>query len=195
MTHYKNGSPIGDNSAKIDDEVTLGLSGTANSLAYRTEENEKHVHNNEKWFGAAAVAAAETHNADRMGPAIAPFALVSGNDDFGSWVQILGSSDTPVMAGQAKYDLHSFLITTTDSTAAFLIQIIDGESADFAAKLAAETYTEFPYEASTNNNDGGVAHILNHRSDSTCKVWARCICIGQNAKTINFYFGLHEYVG
>jgi len=25
------------------------------------------------------------------------------------------------------------------------------------------------------------------------KVWARCICVGQDAKTINLYIGVHEY--
>ncbi len=92
-----------------------------------TYETETHFHNHEKWFGAAAVASGETHVADRLGPGISPFALVSGNDAWGNWVQILGSSDTPVRAGMALYDAHRFMVTTTDSTAPFNIQFVEGE--------------------------------------------------------------------
>lgn len=180
---------------KIDNLATDGLSGVSNSLAYRVEEIEKHFHNREKWFGVAASPSGETHVADRMGPGIAPFALVSGNDDFGSWVQILGSSDTPVVAGMVSFDAHRFLVTTTDSTAVFKVQVIAGESADLAALVSAETFTEAPYVSATNNADSGIGDIMSSRVLTGVKVWARCICIGQNAKTINAYFGLHEYEG
>ncbi len=140
---------------KIDSFATDGLAGVHNSLAYRVHEIEKHLHNDEKWFGVAASASGETHIADRMGPGIAAFALLSGNDAFGSWVQILGSSDTPVLAGRVKFDIHRILVTTTDSTTVFLVQFVVGESAGIAAKLSAEDYTEAPYIASTNRSDSG----------------------------------------
>lgn len=195
MTDYKNGSPLGANSPKLDDETTEGLSGTSNSLAYRVEEIEKHLHNQEKWLGAAAAASGETHVADEMGPGIAPFAFLSGNDAFGSWVQILGSSDTPIKAAQVKFDAHRFLVTSTDSTEVFHMQVAAGESADLAAAITAKNYTSFPYIAPTNNNDSGISDIMTSRVPAGVKVWARVICIGQNAKTINAYFGIHEYEG
>ena len=156
-------------------------------------EIEKHIHTNEKWFGLADIPSGETHRADRMGPAIGPFALLSGDDDFGGWIQILGSADTPVATGMTKFDIHRILVTTTNSTNPFLIHIVDGELADIGAKLLAEDFTEVPYIAATNNADSGIEDVKHKRADDTTKAWARCICIGAANKTINFYHGLHEY--
>jgi len=181
--------------AKIDSATTLGLAGANNSLAYRIEEIEKHFHNREKWFGLAAVASGELHVADRMAGGIQPFILTAGNDDFGAWVQVLGSSDTPVTSEAEKYDSHRLLVTTTNSTNPFIIQVIAGESADFATKLAAEEFTEAPYVSGTNNNDSGISNIMSSRVTAGVKAWARCACIGANATTISLYFGIHEYQG
>ena len=180
---------------KIDSKATDGLLGVSNSLAYRVHKLERHFHNNEKWFGLAAVPAGETHRADRMAGGIAPFQLVAGNDTFGPWIQILGSADAPVQAGYVKYDLHRLIITTTNSTRPFIIQIVSGESAGIAAKIAAEDFTEFPYIAPTNNNDSGISDLMNEGIDAGVKVWARCCDIGGNGTNINFYFGIHEYIG
>ena len=183
------------NPPKIDDAATLGLAGVDNSLAYRIAEVERHLHNREKWFGVAAAPAGETHAADRMDGVVAPFALLSGASAFGNWVQILGSTDTPVIAGSANFDGHRFMVTGTDSTLPFVVQIITGESADFAAKLAAEEFTEAPYIAASNNNDSGISDIMTRRVPVGTKVWARCACVGASAKTISLYFGIHEYEG
>ena len=163
------------------------------TMKAEVSETEHHLHNNEKWFGAAASASGETHVADRMGPGIAPFALLTGNDAFGSWVQILGSSDTPVASGKLKYDTHRILVTSTDSTIPFNVQIVSGESAAIAAKISAEDFTEFPYISATNNADSGISDVIDKRDDAGEKMWMRAICVGQDAKTINLYFGLHEY--
>lgn len=164
-----------------------------NEILEEVVEIEHHLHNKEKWFGVAAVPSGETHIADRMAGGISPFQLVAGNDTFGNWVQILGSSDTPVVVGKTKFDLHRFLITTTNSTRPFIVQVVAGESADIAAKIAAENFVEFPYIAPTNNNDAGVSSIIDIRCNAGTKHWARCCDIGGNGTNINFYFGLHEY--
>jgi len=49
---------------KLDSAPTDGLSGVSNSLAYRVEEIEKHLHNRERWLGLAAAPNAEIHCAD-----------------------------------------------------------------------------------------------------------------------------------
>lgn len=181
---------------KIDNAATDGLAGVEDSVAYRIHEVERHLHNFEKWFGAAAVASGETHVADRMAGGISAFALVSGNDAFNAtWTQVLGSADLPVGAGMVKADAHRVMVTSTDSTAPFIIQFVTGESADIAAKISAEEFTEIPYVSATNNADSGVSDIISRRIDAGEKVWARCACIGQDAKTINLYVGIHEYEG
>lgn len=156
-------------------------------------EIEHHLHNYEKWLGAAASASGETHVADRMGPAIVEFTLTAGNLTWGNWVQVIGSSDTPIQAGKTKFDLHRVIITDTTSTVPFIIQIITGESADFATKLAAEDFDEFPYVSASNNNDSGISDIIDKRCDAGEKVWMRCCAIGANAPTLKLYPGIHEY--
>ena len=168
--------------------------GLLRQIEHETYEIEHHIHNHEKWFGVASVPAGETHIADRIGPGIIPFALLSGNDDFGNWLQILGSSDTPIESGMTMVDAHDILVTTTNSTEPFFIQFVLGESAGIADLILAEDFTEVPYISATNNADSGVEPIINKRIVTGTKIWARTICIGQNAKTINFYVGIHEYV-
>lgn len=128
-----------------------------------------------------------------MDGAIQPFQLVAGNNTFGNWVQVLGSSDTPIQAGKTRFDLHRVLVTGTNSTRTFIIQIISGESADFAAKLTAEDFDEFPYISSSNNNDSGISDIIDKRGHAGDKVWMRCADVGGNGTNINLYIGLHEY--
>jgi len=169
----------------------IGLLRATEQEAYVIEH---HIHAHEKWMGVAAVANGEIHVADRIGSGIASFALLSGNDAFGNWLQVLGSSDTPVEAGMTLTDAHRILVTTTDSTEVFFVQFVIGESADIAALIAAEDFTEFGYISATNNADSGISPIISKRIATGTKVWARCICIGQNAKTINLYVGIHEYV-
>ena len=156
-------------------------------------ETERHLHNCEKWFGAASAAVGETHVADRMNGAILPFTLIAGNNDFGAWVQILGSTDTPVAVGMTKFDPHRFMVTETNSTNPFIIQVAGGESSELAAILTSEAYTEAPYIASSNNNDSGISDILARRSDVGVKGWARCACVGGNGSILSLYFGIHEY--
>lgn len=181
--------PGGNLGAKIDD-----VGDKVDVVEQEVYEVEKHLHNFEKWFGVAAAPSGETHVADRLGGTILPFALVSGASDFGSWVQVLGSSDTPVRSGMTKFDLHRCIITDTDSTALFNIQIITGESAGFAAKLLAEDFDEFPYISASNNNDSGISDVIDSRCVVGEKVWMRTACVGQSGKTISLYPGIHEYL-
>lgn len=157
-------------------------------------EVEKHFHNNEKWFGLAATPVGETHRADRMDGLIQPFQLVAGASAFGDWVQIFGSDDSPVVPGMTRGDSHRAMITGTDSTNPFIVQLIAGESADIIANLAIDEFTEFPYIAATNAIESGITEVMSKRFTEGVKLWARCACVGATGKLIDFYVGLHEYL-
>lgn len=150
------------------------------------------IKNNEKWYGLAASPSAETHRADRMKDEIAPFPLLTGSKVFGDWVQILGSSDTPLEQGKLKFDLNKVLITTSSNDVTFIIQIVTGASTGIAAKLTAEDFTEFPYEGATVANYGGIIELSHPRITAGDKVWARACSINASAKTINLYFCIQE---
>ena len=177
---------------KIDAYATDGLDGTSNSLAYRVHEIERHFHSGALWFEAAAAANGEIHVADRIGDGGGAFQLDAGNDTWGSWLQLLGSSDTPVRTGKAYFDPHLVIVEGAERAATYFVQITRGTSG--AAGLAANTYTEFIYSA-TVQKDTGIITVQSGRAPAGSKLWGRCMCPGQDTATIDLYFGIHEYEG
>jgi hypothetical protein len=173
--------------AKIDGAAVLGLLGANNSLAYRVHEIERHFHSYEKWFGVAATPSG-THKADRLASGIASFQIDGGNLLFGEWVQILGSADTI-----EKYDPHKVYITDVQESVPYFVQIAFGADADVA--VAAESFTEFVYRADATNSDRTEFQFNCRRQAAGSPAWARCLALGSNTGTLNFYFGLHTYEG
>ena len=182
---------------KIDEQTTLGLLGTSNSLAYRVHEIEKHLHGYEKWLGLAGTPSGETHRADRITLKPEPFQIDAGNDAFSAWYQILGSSDTPIHANYAKYDLHEIQVVNHErNSTTHVLQIVTGESSGIAAKLAAEDFTEKVFiTPAAPAGEMGTVFIQDVRADATEKAWARLWVKGADTGTMDFYIGLHEYPG
>lgn len=181
---------------KIDSAATDGLTGTEDSLAYRIHEAERHLHSYERWFGLATAPNGEIHRADSIndGTAVAPFVPDAGNDTWGSWVQILGSSDTPVLSGSACFDLHRIQVVAVESAnATHFVQIAFGSSG--AAALTAGTYTEFVFHPQSVQGAETILDVQTRRILAGVKGWVRLLARGQNTSTMSFYFGLHEYEG
>lgn len=156
-------------------------------------EIETHLHSYEIWMEKAAVPAGETNIADEVGTVggLGAFQLDAGNNNWGSWIQVLGSADTPVRTGKTKFDFHRISIEATERNLPYFIQI--GFGASGAAALTAETFTETVLEPLGNQVDSTPIVVQSERCDSGTKVWARCMCPGQNTATMDFYIGLHEY--
>jgi hypothetical protein len=179
---------------KIDGAATGGLTDTADSLAYRIGEMERHFHGWDRWMCAAASANGEIHVADRIGnTGTSPFTLTSGNNTWGAWVQVLGSSDTPVVAGGVKYDLHRVLVLVANTVAPYFIQFGFGTSG--AAALTAEAFSSIVINPASNTDKTEALPMMCRRQAAGTKAWARCWCVGNNAKTLTVMFGLHEYEG
>ena len=176
----------------IDNAATTGLTGTANSLAYRVHEIERHFHSAGRWFGKATAASGEDHVADRIGSNNGSFQIDAGNSDWGAWVQILGATDTPADTGKLYFDPHELVITAAERTALYYIQIGRGTSG--AAALTAGTYTEFALDE-TDRGGGTIVAVQSGRAPAGSKLWARCMCPGQNTATLDFVIGIHEYEG
>lgn len=116
----------------------------------------------------------------------------AGNRDWGSWVQILGSSDTPARTSQLYFDPHELVIVAAERTSAYFIQIARGTSG--AAGLAAGTYTELVLDM-TDRAGGAIVNVQTGRAPAGSKLWARCLSYAQDTGTIDFYIGIHEYQG
>ena len=179
---------------KIDSAATDGLLGTHNSLAYRVAEIERHFHSNEGWAGVAAAPNGEIHAMDPIGPGIAAFQLDAGNNNWGSWVIIVGSADTPFFNATNKYyDMHRIMVVSTERTNLYFLQYAFGNDTA-AAAYAAGNFTTVPFIPTSNQVDGPV-DIQMRRQAAGTKMWARAFCPGQNTATISFYPGGHEYEG
>lgn len=179
------------NPPKLDDQAVNGLLGTEDSLAYKVEEIERHHHSYDHWFGLASAPSGETHRADHM--VMTPFVMDAGNDTWGTWLQILGSSDTPHVGTAAKFDVrHIYISDVETDTKKTLIQIGYGTSG--AAALAADQITEL-FCTPAKNAKQDPYEIRGLRQDSGTKVWARCWVDGQATSTVDFHFSLHEYEG
>jgi len=156
-------------------------------------EIEHHHHGYEKWFGLAGTPSA-THKADRITLKPNPFQCDAGNDTWGSWVQILGSADTPVISTNNYFDLHRLLIAGWEvNNQDYFIQIATGASASLAGLLTAETFTEVGIITAGALSQVGPVAIMKKRVAKGSEVWARIWADGQNTATLDFYFGLHEY--
>lgn len=178
--------------AKVFDQPTDGLGETYNSLAYRVAEIERHLHSGARWFETASVPSGETHVADSIGDGAGSFQMDAGNNLWGNWIQILGSSDTPTVSGKLYFDPHQFIVEDTERASTYFLRIARGATG--AAGLAAGTYSEFVYGA-TVQKDTGIIVVQTGRAPAGSKLWAQCKCPGQNTGTINFFFGIHEYEG
>lgn len=187
LTNQSSGDPL------INRADAGGLLATPDSIAYSIGEVERHLHSYEHWFEKATAPNAEIHVADHIGEGAGPFVVDAGNDDWGAWVQILGSTDTPHQAGSVKFDPHRLLFTNAESNESYFLQIANGASG--AAGLAAGTYTEAAFHPASNQIDSGPVDIQTRRIATGTKVWVRCMCPGVNTATLTFYYGIHEYEG
>lgn len=177
---------------KLDDYATEGLSGTANSLAYRIEEIEKHFHSSGSWFETATSPSGTAHVADRIGTGGGAFQIDAGNDTWGDWLQILGSEDTPARTSQVYFDPHQIVISDNEHSDIYFVQF--GRGASGAAALSAGTYTELALDL-TSKAGGTIIPVHTGRAPAGSLVWARCMAPGNNTGTLDFFIGIHEYAG
>lgn len=179
---------------RLDWEATDGLNGVEGSLAYRTHEIERHFHSYERWFEAAGTPNGEVHVADRICEGGGVFQVNAGNNDWGSWLQILGSSDTPEIAGSIFYDMRRMVFLEHQrNNAQYCIQVGFGDSG--AAALSAGTVTEIVIRSGAGTSESPPEDMRSRRQAIGTKAWIRTQISGQNLGTLDFVFGIHEYEG
>lgn len=157
-------------------------------------EIEKHLHSNERWFEKATLATGELHVADRIGSGSGAFQADAGNDDWGAWIQVLGTLDTPAIAGKKYFDGHRAEFTAAESNSVYFVQIVAQNTNPNTGGIEnASNITEFVLRPLSNVLDSGPVDIQTIRVLAGTKIWVRLMCPGQNTATLDFYFGIHEY--
>lgn len=190
-------SDIKTETDKIDLAATTGLAGISNSLAYRVHEIERHFHGRERWFGKKAVQTA-TDWADNV--IATPYQAISGNNAYGTdpgdEALVLGTADTPAIAGMVKFDLHRLLFTDSNSTSPWKVMLLYG-TGTMAAAEAAGQYSTFMVriDAAASQLPEVPCDVMMPRGAAgATQVWVKAWNATDNA-TISFFVGLHEYEG
>ena len=159
-------------------------------MIHELYEIEHHLHNYEHWFEKATTPTA-THFADHIGVGNGAFQIDAGNNTWGAWVHILGSSDTPFVPKMRYYDFHRLEISATERAFPYFIQI--GWGVDAATALANYTYSSVVFCPTGATGEQSPLMIMCEHNATGTNCFARCNCPGQNTGTLDFYFGIHEY--
>ena len=178
---------------KIDGDATDGLTGVANSLAYRVNEIERHVHNRERWWGATA---APTEVNAIEANVTRPFVAASGANAWGVAIPILGTADDCSPGdGDTKFDIHRLLITDLDDeTDAWRIRVIWGTGTSGDA-ITAGQWTEIMVQSNAvpgNRAGGQPIEVIMRRVDVGVTLWVQA-WNDTNAEEVDFFWGCHGY--
>jgi len=158
--------------------------GLGQRILNQVEILERHHHGNEIWFGGGATE-----------DSLTPYTLISGNNLFGTAVELLAPGDTPFVAGNTRFDPHRVLPMRIDDASLYLIRLIWDEVSAVAGE-AARQYTTFPVFPTGigANIDGTVADVICKRpSSGTDYLWAKCKNV-TNLAEIDIIIGIHEYI-
>jgi len=182
---------ISDETDKIDGAAVDGLAGTANSLAYKVHEVEKHFHNRGRFWGATG--APDETNAIAATVTV-PFVAISGANTWGTAIPICGTADNPVLATDAKFDAHLVLVTDTDHATPYRMRIIYGTGTS-ADAITAGQWSEVMFITATGPFSSGVpVEIMMPRVDIGSKCWAQ-VWNNTNGSNVDFFWGAHGYAG
>jgi len=181
---------IGANPTKIDDQSTLGLLGTSNSLAYRVHEIEKHFHSIERWYGNNL--AGKMTTADNLTP-WRMTANASANT-YGTEIQLAAAgdvTDSDMGITVVRYDIHRLAVVESSANdQTYMLQCWAGSGAFGDATLR----TEIPYRTGGNAAEAQPIDCQMGRLRQTDKVWGRIKCEAGNA-TMDIIIGVHAYAG
>ena len=156
--------------AKIDGAAVNGLTGAYDSLAYRVNEIEHHFHCRERWFGKTNPQTATDWGTDSLNPYVA----VSGNNAYGTDLNdealILGTADTPIIAGSAYYDLAQINVVASTSTTPWKLRIVYG-TGTMADAIAAGQYTCTMVQVASAAGRMGTTPIRMPRVATDTQIW------------------------
>lgn len=156
-------------------------------------EIERHLHSPEVWVGKSGDQTGNNWGADTL----TPFRCISGNGVYGADADdealVIGSDDTPTVAGFVEFDLHRIFIDSVSVFSAYKLRMCWG-SGTLAAAILAGQYSEFMVKFDTVGNvEAAFPMTLQMPAlDSGTKIWMQCKNATDNA-TVDFFVGLHEY--
>jgi hypothetical protein len=149
---------------------------------------DDHFHNENVPFGVAAVPS-DTHKADV--DSLTGFSLTSGVGVFGSYVQILGTADTPFRTGRTIFDMRKINVLALSKTTPYVIRIVWTQP---TGQTVVEAVAAFQYTEDYLQNFLGncvFQETCNIRIAVGYPVYAAILCA--SAGTASLLFSRHEY--
>ncbi len=176
----------------IDETGTLrrlySLLIVAEQEAYETEN---HLHNRERWFGKLGAQTATDWGEEAS---LAPYRAISGAGIFGvdanDEALVLGTDDTPAIAGMTRFDPHRLEVTAASNATDWVLRLIYGSGTMAEAEGDGQYSDVMVQEA----RKGSPIDLMVPRCPTgECQIWVRAKNATNNA-WIDFFIGIHEYV-
>tara|TARA_Y100000310_G_C19988380_1_gene492986 strand:- start:49 stop:384 length:336 start_codon:yes stop_codon:yes gene_type:complete len=107
---------------------------------------------------------------------------------------VLDDDTTPVEVGKTKFDFNNIIIEGTNQGGIWFLQVWgDTGTGNFVDATLRTTVMFIIDTAGSNLQSVTSSYMGTGRLDVTMKVWIKVKVVGANAKTIDFFEGLHEY--
>lgn len=164
--------------------ITIGVNAT--HADEEATEVAKHFHCYERWLGKLAVPAGGKVAAEAT---LTPFQATSGNNTWGTGIQVVDTNDTPLQSGMVKFDPHRIMIVDASSTSVYRLRIAFG--ATYAAAITAGTYSGFMFRIAASSRFTPIDIKVPRHVNGT-KTWV-AVWNATNGATVDFFLGLHEY--
>lgn len=156
--------------------------GGLDTLCHETKE---HAHSYERWFGSDGSTGGSLTS-------MLPYTATCASSQYGDWLAVLDADDTPARTGSLYYDPHRIFVTAVSmNTTLYRMQM--GYGATGAAAISAETYTELIFLPASTALEETPVWVNMARAPAGTLLWMRIWVDGQDAKTMSFFVGIHEY--
>ncbi len=156
------------------------------------EKIDEEAHTPEEFCGANASPVFPTTAADS--DTKTPFVLTGGNDTWGAWLHMIGSTDLPVRTGKVAFDIHEVFISSVSTASAGKIQI-GWDLTTSSVILANETYSSVMFRPSGVGVNLSAVPVGLRMPDVPVGtlIFGRCWVFDENGATVSVFLGDHEF--
>ena len=160
------------------------------STIKEVEETQHHFHNIERWFGVhGAPSATRWGTVSTLGA----YNVFSGDNTWGPFASILGSSDTPVLSGKKYFDPHQIMVVDVSHSTKYRFRMLWGAATTTALANGDWSETILKFDELNPQQSAGIPFMFkSKRIAAGTKVWAQTWNV-TNGATVDLFVGIHEY--
>ncbi|KKL61188.1 hypothetical protein LCGC14_2197810 [marine sediment metagenome] len=172
--------------------ITIGGPSLKQVRDFQTKHDE-HFHSRERWQGKSGNQSGDDWATEA---GLTVFRVISGDGDFGSdandEAKVLGIDDTPTISGNTEYDIRRVMISASSNATDWILRFIYGTAVMNQNETDGQ-YTDIMLTSAKKGIPGDDVR-LPRLVCGVDKIWAKGKNASNNA-TLDFFIGLHEYLG